>query len=173
MSVSSTTPLEPPTPPILALSNVEGSGEPSAGENRAHILISYPRFGTWKIPVGETTIDQVDQAISVGFSHIGALALHPSGGCITYAYPFPTTDTAQAYRNEAEAGKAIRESGLAREDIFVTTKYSGLGGLDIETSIKDSLSKVRPSFCMVYWCSFFFDKEGALWSSTDNEDEAG
>lgn len=92
----------------------------------------------------------------MGFSHIGALTLHPSGGCITYAHPFPMSDTAQAYRNEAEAGKAIRESGLTREDIFVTTKYSGLGGLDIETSIKDSLSKVRPSFYMAWWFSFFF-----------------
>jgi diketogulonate reductase-like aldo/keto reductase len=65
----------------------------------------------------------------------------------TYAYrSLPAPDTAQAYRNEAEAGKAIKESGLAREDIFVTTKYSGLGGLDIETSIQDSLSKVSLSF---------------------------
>ncbi|KIM43783.1 hypothetical protein M413DRAFT_443681 [Hebeloma cylindrosporum] len=86
-------------------------------------------FGTWKIPVGETTTGQVDQAISVGFSHI---------------------DTAQAYRNEAEAGKAIRESGLPREDIFVTTKYSGLGGLDIETSIKDSLNKLNLTYVDLY-----------------------
>ena len=56
-------------------------------------------------------------------------------------------DTAQAYRNEAEAGLAIRESGLARHDIFITTKYSGLNGLDIETSIQNSLNNV---------CLFFF-----------------
>ena len=52
-------------------------------------------------------------------------------------------DTAQAYRNEEEAGKAIRESGLAREDIYITTKYSGTDGLDIETSIQNSLANVR------------------------------
>ncbi len=51
-------------------------------------------------------------------------------------------DTAQSYRNEVEAGKAIRESGLAREEIYVTTKYSGLDGLDIETSIQNSLANV-------------------------------
>lgn len=76
-------------------------------------------FGTWKIGNGDGTISQVDQAISVGFSHV---------------------DTAQAYRNETEAGIAIRESGLARDDIFVTTKYSGLNGADIKTSIQDSLN---------------------------------
>ena len=54
-------------------------------------------------------------------------------------------DTAQAYRNEEEAGIAIRESGLAREDIFITTKFSGVDGLDIETSIKNSLKNVRPT----------------------------
>lgn len=51
-------------------------------------------------------------------------------------------DTAQAYRNEAEAGIAIRESGLERKEIFITTKYSGLDGLDIKTSINNSLKNV-------------------------------
>ena len=41
----------------------------------AYDLFSYSSFGTWKIPVGHTTTDQVDQAISVGFSHIGKLLL--------------------------------------------------------------------------------------------------
>jgi len=86
-------------------------------------------FGTWGIPAGETTIDQVDQAISVGFSHI---------------------DTAQAYFNEAEAGKAIRESGLKREEIFVTTKYSGVRGLDVDTSVQDSLNKLGLTYIDLY-----------------------
>ena len=50
-------------------------------------------------------------------------------------------DTAQFYANEEEAGIAIRESGLARNDIFVTTKYSGIG-FDIETSVQNSLNNV-------------------------------
>jgi len=86
-------------------------------------------FGTWKIPLGQTTTDQVDQAISVGFSHI---------------------DTAQAYRNEAEAGLAIRESGLGRHDVFITTKYSGLDGLDIETSIQNSLKNLGVTYIDLY-----------------------
>jgi hypothetical protein len=49
-------------------------------------------------------------------------------------------DTAQLYRNETEAGIAIRDSGLLRENIFITTKYSGFA--DIQTSIRDSLKYV-------------------------------
>jgi diketogulonate reductase-like aldo/keto reductase len=47
------------------------------------------------------------------------------------------------YGNEEEAGRAVRESGLARKDVFITTKYSGSNGLDIETSIHNSLKNVR------------------------------
>jgi diketogulonate reductase-like aldo/keto reductase len=78
---------------------------------------------------GDAPITQVDQAISVGFSHI---------------------DTAQAYRNEAEAGVAIRESGLARKEIFITTKYSGVDGLDIKTSIHNSLKNLGVSYVDLY-----------------------
>ncbi|KXN81908.1 NAD/NADP-dependent indole-3-acetaldehyde reductase [Leucoagaricus sp. SymC.cos] len=86
-------------------------------------------FGTWTLGNGQSPIDQVEQAISVGFSHV---------------------DTAQSYRNEEEAGKAIRESGLARGDIFITTKYSGLNGLDIETSIENSLKNLGVSYVDLY-----------------------
>ncbi|KAF5370928.1 hypothetical protein D9615_009814 [Tricholomella constricta] len=86
-------------------------------------------FGTWKLGNGQGPIDQVDQALSVGFSHVGS---------------------AQAYRNEAEAGIAIRESGLAREDIFITTKYSGLDGLDIPTSIRNSLKNLGVTYVDLY-----------------------
>ncbi|KAH8996666.1 Aldo/keto reductase [Lactarius akahatsu] len=86
-------------------------------------------FGTWGIGSGQGVIDQVDQGISVGFSHI---------------------DTAQSYRNEEEAGIAVRESGLARQDIFITTKYSGLNGLDIETSIQNSLKNLGVEYVDLY-----------------------
>ncbi|KAK7001787.1 Aldo/keto reductase [Favolaschia claudopus] len=86
-------------------------------------------FGTWKMGNGDAPISQVDQAISVGFSHI---------------------DTAQAYRNEAEAGTAIRDSGLERKEIFITTKYSGLDGLDIKTSINNSLENLGVEYVDLY-----------------------
>lgn len=57
-------------------------------------------------------------------------------------------DTAQLYKNEHDAGIAIRNSGLKREEIYVTTKYSATDGLDVQTSIRNSLkyvSTVTPS----------------------------
>lgn len=58
-------------------------------------------FGTWQIPDGEEAYQAVSHALKVGYTHI---------------------DTAQAYQNEASVGRAIAESELPREDIFLTTK---------------------------------------------------
>jgi diketogulonate reductase-like aldo/keto reductase len=51
------------------------------------------------------------------------------------------SDTAQRYENEAEAGAAIRDSGLKREQIHITTKYSGMGP-SIRDACEESLNKV-------------------------------
>lgn len=58
-------------------------------------------FGTWKAKDGETAYDSIIEALKAGYRHI---------------------DTAAMYRNEASVGKAVRECGLKREDIFVTSK---------------------------------------------------
>ena len=57
-------------------------------------------FGTYKV-APEDTYDAVSQALEVGYRHI---------------------DTAQMYGNEAEVGAALEASGIARKDLFVTTK---------------------------------------------------
>jgi diketogulonate reductase-like aldo/keto reductase len=44
------------------------------------------------------------------------------------------------YRNEAAVGRAIRESGLSREHLYITTKWS-LGS--VQDAIAKSLSNVR------------------------------
>ena len=78
-------------------------------------------------------------------------------------------DTAQAYGNEQEAGKAIRESGLAREDIYITTKFSGRDGLGIEDSIQNSLKNVRmPCLFLQRSRNWPFDCswESSMWTCT-------
>ncbi|KAG6888594.1 hypothetical protein C0995_007113 [Termitomyces sp. Mi166 len=55
-----------------------------------------------------------------------------------------------SYQNEVEAGIAIRESGLARQDIFITTKFSGRDGLDIPTSIHNSLKNLGVTYVDLY-----------------------
>lgn len=65
--------------------------------------VGIPQFGlgVYQIPEGETTIDAVKTSLRIGYRHI---------------------DTAHAYQNERSVGKAIRESGIARADIWVTSK---------------------------------------------------
>jgi diketogulonate reductase-like aldo/keto reductase len=65
--------------------------------------VKIPRigFGTWQIPDGPPAYDSVAAALSAGYRHI---------------------DTARAYGNEASVGRAIRDSGIPRDQIFVTTK---------------------------------------------------
>ena len=58
-------------------------------------------FGTWQIQEGEIAYNSVTHALKAGYTHI---------------------DTAHAYGNEKSVGKAIQDSGLKREDIFITTK---------------------------------------------------
>ncbi|KAG2751771.1 Aldo/keto reductase [Suillus brevipes Sb2] len=86
-------------------------------------------FGTWKTGSGQGPIDQVKQALENGYNHL---------------------DTAQNYRNEEETGVALKETGLSRSDVFVTTKYSGVDSLDVPTSIKNSLDKLGVSDVDLY-----------------------
>ena len=58
-------------------------------------------FGTWQTPDGETAVNSVKVALECGYRHV---------------------DTAAVYGNEVSVGKAIAESGVRREDIFVTSK---------------------------------------------------
>ena len=58
-------------------------------------------FGTWQAPDGDIATEAVKSALKAGYRHI---------------------DTAAIYRNEESVGRAIRESGIDRSEIFVTTK---------------------------------------------------
>ena len=58
-------------------------------------------LGTWQVPDGDITYQSVLAALKNGYRHI---------------------DTAAAYRNEQSVGKAIKDSGIPREEIFVTSK---------------------------------------------------
>lgn len=58
-------------------------------------------LGVFQTPDGQTTVNAVKAALGAGYRHI---------------------DTAMVYHNETSVGQGIRESGVAREDIFVTTK---------------------------------------------------
>ena len=65
------------------------------------IEMPYLGLGVFEIKDGEETYNAVKWAIEAGYKHI---------------------DTAAVYGNEVSVGKAIKDSGIARKDIFVTTK---------------------------------------------------
>lgn len=58
-------------------------------------------FGTFKVEDGQQTVDAVKAALKIGYRHIDAAAI---------------------YGNEDSVGRGIRESGVPREEIFITSK---------------------------------------------------
>jgi diketogulonate reductase-like aldo/keto reductase len=61
-------------------------------------------LGVWQVPNGPDCVNAVRWALDLGYRHI---------------------DTAQAYGNEESVGRALRDSGVPREDVFITTKFAG------------------------------------------------
>ena len=59
-------------------------------------------LGVWQVPNGPECVNAVRWALELGYRHI---------------------DTAQAYGNEESVGLGLRESGVAREEVFITTKF--------------------------------------------------
>jgi diketogulonate reductase-like aldo/keto reductase len=77
-------------------------------EKRQERLLSVRRatpplgLGTWQMPDGPECVNAVRWALELGYRHI---------------------DTAQVYGNETSVGQGLRESGVARDEVFVTTKF--------------------------------------------------
>jgi len=76
-------------------------------------------YGTGSVNKHKDIHEYIELALDTGFSHI---------------------DTAQGYENEEAVAIAIRESGLNRSELYITTKY---GGGNIEEAIHTSLNKLE------------------------------
>ena len=90
--------------------------------------------GTWELR-GATCAKIVAEALKIGFRHI---------------------DTAQGYDNEAAVGDGIRESGVPREQIFVTTKVRPelLADGPLQQSVEESLKRLQITeidLLLVHW----------------------
>jgi diketogulonate reductase-like aldo/keto reductase len=59
-------------------------------------------LGVWQVPDGPECENAVRWALELGYRHI---------------------DTAQAYGNEESVGRALRDSGVPREEVYITTKF--------------------------------------------------
>jgi diketogulonate reductase-like aldo/keto reductase len=70
-------------------------------------------------------------------------------------------DTAQAYRNEASVGRAIRSSGVPREDIFLTTKFYP-GSRDARVEAEKSLERLGTDYLDLYL--IHWPQSGPTWA---------
>lgn len=98
--------------------------------------MSIPQFGvgTFRLQ-GQVVVDSVRNALEVGYRAV---------------------DTAQIYGNEAEVGQAIAESGVARSDLFITTKIwvDNYSRAKLIASLQDSLKKLRTEqvdLTLIHW----------------------
>ena len=93
-------------------------------------------LGTFRLK-DQQVIDSVRNGLDLGYRHI---------------------DTAQIYGNEAEVGQAMADSGVARDDLFVTTKIwtENLSRDKLLPSLKESLHKLRldqVDLTLIHWPS--------------------
>jgi diketogulonate reductase-like aldo/keto reductase len=85
-------------------------------------------LGVWQTKDGKETVDSVRWALELGYRHI---------------------DTAQAYGNEGSVGQGLRESGVPREDVYITTKFYP-GKPDAEEEAKRSLERLGVDYVDLY-----------------------
>jgi 2,5-diketo-D-gluconate reductase B len=102
-------------------------------------------FGTWRL-YGKNCIDAVHSALDLGYRHL---------------------DTAHIYENEKEVGEGIKNSGVARKEIFVTTKVAppNLSPSAIRKSADLSLQKLGTDYIdlfLIHWPSAKMDLKACL-----------
>jgi diketogulonate reductase-like aldo/keto reductase len=89
-------------------------------------------LGVWQVAEGAQTRRAVGWALEAGYRHV---------------------DTAQAYGNERSVGEALRQSGVPREDVFLTTKFRP-GRRDPERELEASLQRLgvdQVDLYLVHW----------------------
>jgi diketogulonate reductase-like aldo/keto reductase len=111
-------------------------------------------FGVFMIPADGSTYKAVLEALKVGYRHI---------------------DTAAAYFNEAEVGKAVRDSGISREEIFVTSKLwlQDYGYEAAKKGIDASLSKLGLDYIDLYLLHQPYGDVAGAWKALEEAKAEG
>jgi len=111
--------MKPDAAPSVAGSRVTGGPVIEAHGARIPLI----GLGTWNLR-GGSCARMVEQALRLGYRHV---------------------DTAEMYDNEREVGEGLRASGLARDQVFITTKIwpSHFAPRELEHAAKESLARLQ------------------------------
>ena len=118
------------------------------------VVIPSVGFGVFMIPVGDETYNAVRTALSLGYRHI---------------------DTAAAYFNEADVGRAIRDSGILREEIFVTSKLwlQNYGYEPAKKGIETSLKNLGLGYIDLYLIHQPYGDVPGAWKAMEEAKKEG
>jgi diketogulonate reductase-like aldo/keto reductase len=108
-------------------------------------------LGVWQVPNGPTAVDAVRWALELGYRHI---------------------DTAQAYGNEESVGRALRESGVPRKEVFITTKFWP-GAADPVAEAEASLRRLGLDYVDLYLVHWPQGGPTWAWSGMERARELG
>jgi 2,5-diketo-D-gluconate reductase A len=113
-------------------------------------------FGVFQIDPAQTA-DKVKAALDTGYRHI---------------------DTAQMYGNEEGVGKAIADSGIARDELFVTTKLNndGHGREDALKRLEESLDRLGLDFVdlyLIHWPQPKLNRYVETWQGLEDAKKEG
>ncbi|QQL48004.1 aldo/keto reductase [Streptococcus mutans] len=106
-------------------------------------------FGTWKLADGDEAYKSVSYALEIGYRHV---------------------DTAQYYGNEVSVGRAIADSPIKREELFITTKiWNDKHSYDeAKQSVEESLAKLKLNYLdllLIHWPNPKVLRENDAWKT--------
>lgn len=101
-------------------------------------------FGVFLVPNDGPAYEAVSQALKAGYRHI---------------------DTAAAYFNESDVGKAVKDSGIPREEIFITSKLwlQDYGYEAARKGLETSLEKLGLDYVDLYSHTAMWPARGKRW----------
>jgi diketogulonate reductase-like aldo/keto reductase len=108
-------------------------------------------LGVWQVPNDHHTENAVRWALDAGYRHI---------------------DTAQMYGNEEAVGRALRRSGVPRDQVFITTKFVPRRG-DPVAALVQSLQRLDLDYVDLYLVHWPVGDPSAPWSGMEDAQEKG
>jgi 2,5-diketo-D-gluconate reductase A len=114
---------------------------------------------------------QIDSGITMPLLGFGTARLRGEDGRDSVGHAlkagYRLIDTATAYSNEAEIGQAVRDSGLARDEVFITTKLPGTRSGQPRQALIDSLRRLRTDYVdlwLIHWPPTGPDASVRVWA---------